>query len=293
MAAGLGAHFMFSVMVMLAKILSANHSVVEIAFYRNAIGTVPFLFVIFAFGRRDLLRLHTKPVLVISRAVLGTVSLTVTFFAYSLMPLAETTALLFASSLFIPVLAVIILRESVGPTRWSAVIAGFAGVIVMARPTGDVYVLGVAVALGAALLHAILQIILRYLGRFERPETISLYFFLVGTFITALAMPFVAVTPTVSEIPLLLGVGLSGAGAQWMLSVAYRHAPAAVVSVFNYTSIVWATLFGFMIWNEWPVPAVVTGAAIVIASNLLIIWREKRLASMSQVCLPDENSFLD
>jgi len=272
---------MFSVMVMLAKILSANHSVVEIAFYRNAIGTVPFLFVILAFGRRDLLQLHTKPVLVISRAVLGTVSLTFTFFAYSLMPLAETTALLFASSLFIPVLAVLILRESVGPTRWSAVIAGFAGVLVMARPTGDVYVLGVAVALGAALLHAILQIILRYLGRFEKPETISFYFFLVGTFITALAMPFVAVTPTVSEIPLLLGVGLSGAAAQWMLSVAYRHAPAAVVSVFNYTSIVWATLFGFMIWNEWPVPAVIAGAAIVIASNLLIIWREKRLASVS------------
>jgi len=281
MAAGLGAHFMFSVMVMLAKILSANHSVVEIAFYRNAIGTVPFLFVIFAFGRRDLLRLHTKPVLVISRAMLGTVSLTVTFFAYSLMPLAETTALLFASSLFIPILAVIILRESVGPYRWSAVIAGFAGVIVMARPSGDVYVLGVTVALGAALLHAILQIILRYLGRFEKPETISFYFFLVGTFITALAMPFVATTPTISEIPLLLGVGLSGAAAQWMLSVAYRHAPAAVVSVFNYTSIVWATLFGFMIWNEWPVPAVIAGAAIIIASNLLIIWREKRLATPS------------
>ena len=281
MAAGLGAHFMFSLMVLFAKILSANHSVVEIAFYRNAIGTVPFLFVIYAFGRRDLLRLHTKPVLVISRAVLGTVSLTVTFFAYSLMPLAETTALLFASSLFIPVLAVLILRESVGLYRWSAVVVGFAGVIVMARPSGDVYVLGVTVALSAALLHAILQIILRYLGRFEKPETISFYFFLVGTFITALAMPFVATTPTISEIPLLLGVGLSGAAAQWMLSVAYRHAPAAVVSVFNYTSIVWATLFGFMIWNEWPLPTVVAGAAIVIASNLLIIWREKRLASSS------------
>jgi drug/metabolite transporter (DMT)-like permease len=197
------------------------------------------------------------------------------------MPLAETTALLFASSLFIPVLAVFVLKETVGPYRWSAVFAGFAGVIVMARPTGDIYVLGVTVALVAALLHAILQIILRYLGRFERPETISFYFFAVGTVITALAMPFVAVTPAISEIPWLLGIGLSGAAAQWMLSTAYRHAPAAVVSVFNYTSIVWATLFGFMIWNEWPLPTVVAGAAIVIASNLLIIWREQRLASMS------------
>jgi drug/metabolite transporter (DMT)-like permease len=281
MAAAMGAFFMFSLMVLFAKLLSENHSVIEIAFYRNLIGTLPFLFVIFALGRRDIMQLHTKPVLVISRAVIGTASLIITFFAYSLMPLAETTALLFASSLFIPVLAVLILKESVGPYRWSAIVFGFAGVVVMARPTGDVYVLGVAVALSAALLHAILQIMLRYLGQFEKPETISFYFFMVGTLLTAIAMPFVAVRPTINELPLLLGVGLSGAAAQWMLSLAYRHAPAAVVSVFNYSSIVWATLFGFMIWNDWPTSTVVAGAVIVIASNLLIIWRESRRSSPS------------
>jgi len=281
MAAGLGAFFMFSLMVLFAKILSENHSVIEIAFYRNLIGTLPFLFVIFALGRRDIVRLNTKPVLGVSRAALGAASLMLTFYAYSLMPLAETTALLFASSLFIPVLAVLILNESVGPYRWSAIAFGFAGVIVMVRPTGDVFMLGVVVALGAALLHATLQIILRYLGQFEKPETISFYFFVVGTLITAVAMPFVAVKPTVSEFPLLLGVGFSGAAAQWMLSVAYKNAPAAVVTVFNYTSIVWATLFGFMIWNEWPMPTVIAGAVIVIASNLLIIWRESRHSSIS------------
>jgi len=281
MAAAMGAFFMFSLMVLFAKLLSENHSVIEIAFYRNLIGTLPFLFVIFALGRRDIMQLHTKPVLVISRAVIGTASLIITFFAFSLMPLAQTTALLFASSLFIPVLAVFILREVVGPYRWSAVIVGFAGVLVMVRPTGDVYVLGVVVALCAALLHAILQIILRYLGRFESPETISFYFFVVGTLLSAIAMPFIAVRPTIDEFPLLLGVGLSGAAAQWLLSLAYRHAPAAVVSVFNYTSIVWATLFGFMIWNEWPTSTVVAGAVIVIASNLFIVWRESRRPSPS------------
>jgi drug/metabolite transporter (DMT)-like permease len=198
------------------------------------------------------------------------------------MPLADTTALLFASSLFIPVLGVVFLKEFVGPYRWSAVIIGFAGVVIMARPTGDVYVLGISVALCAAFLHATLQIILRYLGRFESPETISFYFFIIGTIVTALALPFVAVTPVTSEIPLLFGVGLSGAAAQWLLSVAYKNAPAAVVTVFNYTSIIWATLFGWMIWNEWPLPAVIAGAAIVIASNILIVWRESRLMVNSQ-----------
>ena len=277
MAAGMGAHFMFSIMVMLAKQLSANHSVIEIAFYRNLIGSLPFIFLVFVLGRREILKLKTKAGWVGLRAVFGTVSLIVTFFAYSLMPLAQTTALMFASSLFIPILAVIILKETVGPWRWSAVAVGFAGVLIMARPTGDVYGLGITIALSAALLHASLQIILRYLGRYESPETISFYFFIIGTVLTAVAMPFVAVTPKMSEIPLFLGLGLSGAAAQWLLSLAYQQAPAAVVSVFNYTSIVWASLFGWMIWNEWPTSAVVAGATVVIASNLLIIWRESRL----------------
>jgi len=277
MAAALGAHFMFSIMVVLAKLLSENHSVIEIAFYRNLIASVPFFFAIFVLGRRGFLHLNTKPLLVGFRAVLGSISLPITFWAYSLMPLADTTALLFTSSLFVPVLAVLILKETVGPYRWSAVVVGFAGVIVMARPTGDVYVLGITIVMCAALFHATLQIVLRYLGRYESPETVSFYFFVVGTLITGAAMPFVAVTPTMEEIPLLLGVGVSGGIAQWLLTVAFKYAPAALVTVFNYTSIVWATMFGWMIWNEWPLPAVMVGASVVIASNMLIIWRESRL----------------
>jgi len=268
-------------MVVFAKLLSENHSVIEIAFYRNLIASVPFLFLVFALGRREILVLRTKPVLVGIRALIGTVSLTVTFTAYSLMPLADTTALLFTSSLFIPVLGVIFLRESVGPYRWTAVSVGFAGVIIMAQPSGDVYVLGVTVAMFAAFTHAILQIILRYLGRYESPETVSFYFFVVGTFVTALALPFVAVRPTLTEVPLLIGVGLSGALAQWLLSVAFKNAPAAIVTVFNYSGIVWATFFGWMIWNELPLPAVVIGGTIVIASNMLVVWRESRLGRIS------------
>jgi drug/metabolite transporter (DMT)-like permease len=201
--------------------------------------------------------------------------------AYSMMPLAEVTALLFTSSLFIPILGVIFLRESVGKYRWAAVVMGFAGVAIMAQPSGNVYLLGIAVTLCAAFMHAILQIILRYLGRYESPETVSLYFFVIGTFITAMAMPFVSVTPTTGEIPLLIGVGLSGAAAQWLLSTALKNAPATIVSVFNYSSIVWATAFGWLIWNDFPLPTVMAGAAVVIASNILIIWRESRLGKVS------------
>jgi len=285
MLAALGAFFMFTLMNVFAKLLSANHSVIEIAFYRNLIACMPFLFLVFVLGKRDILVIRSKPSVVGLRAVLGAISLMTTFAAFSLMPMAETTVLLFTSSLFIPVLGVIFLAEHVGPYRWGAVVVGFAGVVIMAGPGGNVTALGIAVAIAAALMHATLQIVLRYLGRFERPETVTFYFLVIGTLVMALPLPLVAATPTVAEVPLLFGVGLSGALAQWLLSHAFRNAPAAIVTVFNYSGIVWATLFGWLIWNDWPLPVVFAGAAVVIASNILIIWRESRQRSLSDAAV--------
>ena len=276
MIASMGAFFMFTVMNVFAKLLSANHSVIEIAFYRNLIACMPFLFMVCVLGKRAILVIRSQPAAVGFRAVLGAVSLVTTFAAYSLMPMAETAVLLFTASLFIPVFGVFFLKERVGPYRWAGVAIGFVGVVIMAGPIGNVNSLGVAVALLAALLHATLQVVLRYLGRFERPETVTFYFLVIGTLVTALPLPFVAVPPTMAEIPLLVGVGLSGAVAQWLISIAFRNAPAAIVTVFNYSSIVWSMLFGWMIWNEWPLPTVLAGATIIIASNALVIWRESR-----------------
>lgn len=281
MSAALGAFFLFTLMNVFAKLLAANHSVIEIAFYRNIVALLPFLVMVFLLGRRDLLVLRAKPFLVILRATLGAISLMVTFAAFAMMPMADTTVLLFASSLFIPILGVLILKESVGPWRWSAVLIGFVGVAIMAQPSGNVPALGIALALGAALMHAGLQIILRYLGGFERPETVTFYFFLIGTVVAALPMPWVASMPSTDEIPLLLGVGLAGAGAQWTLSIAFKNAQAAIVTVFNYSSIVWATLFGWLIWSEWPTTLVMLGAGVVITSNVVMIWRESRVRKLT------------
>lgn len=276
MLAAMAAFFMFTVMNVFAKLLSVRHSVFEIAFYRNLIACMPFLFMVFVLGKREILVIRSKPTLVGFRAVLGALSLVTTFAAFSLMPMAETTVLLFTSSLFIPMLGVFFLGERVGPYRWAAVAIGFAGVLIMAGPGGHMNALGITVAIAAALMHATLQIVLRYLGRYERPETITFYFLIIGALVMALPLPLVAVKPTLAEVPLLFGVGLSGALAQWLLTIAFRNAPAAIVTVFNYSGIVWATFFGWLIWNDWPLPQVLVGATVVILSNGLIIWRESR-----------------
>ena len=150
------------------------------------------------------------------------------------------------------------------------------GVALVANPSGDIHVLGIALALLAALLQAIMAITLRFLGGHEKPETISFYFFITGIVLTAPALPFIAQGPTIEHIPAIIGVGLSGALAQWCYSVALKHTPAALVAVFNYTSLLWALLFGWLIWSDWPSYLVLVGAAVIITSNLFILIRETR-----------------
>lgn len=283
MWAAAGAFLMFTIMNVFAKYLSAGHSVIEIAFYRNLVACMPFLAAVFLFGRREILQIQSKPRFIAARAVLGTVTLMTTFSAYALMPMAETAVLLFTSSLFVPVLGVILLRESVGPYRWTAVLVGFVGVAIMVNPSGETNTLGVTVALCAAFLQAVMSILLRHLGGHERPQTITFYFFVIGTLVTGLALPFVATAPSLEEVPLFFGVGLSGAAAQWLYSIALKHTPAAVVSVFNYSSLVWAMLFGWLIWHDWPMPVVFAGSFVVIGSNLLIAWRERQLLRATKV----------
>lgn len=282
MVASAGAIFMFSLMNVFAKYLSAEHSVFEIAFYRNVLACVPFLGAIFLFGQRDILVIRSQPHWIGLRAALGATSLVVTFAAYSMMPMAETAVLLFTSSLFVPVLGVLFLREAVGIWRWSAVIVGFIGVGVMVNPDGEINVLGALLAISAALMQAVLSIVLRHLGSHERPETVAFYFFVIGALLTAIPLPFVATRPALVEIPLFIGVGLSGAAAQWLYSIALKNTPAAVVAVFNYSSIVWAVLFGWLIWNDWPLPIVFAGSAVVISANLVIVWRERHLSRLQK-----------
>ncbi len=278
MAASAASFFMLNTMNVFAKLLSTHHYAIEVAFYRNFIAVIPFGIYIFLFGRRDLLKIHSRFDAIVLRSLVGTISLIATFKAFNALPMADAQALFFTSSLFVPILGYFLLKEKVGPYRLSAVLIGFLGMLVMVRPSGAVNLAGAGFAISAALMHAGLGTLLRVLGRTERPETVTFYFLLLGTAMTSLAMPFVATVPTWSDVPLLIGAGLAGGCAQMLLSVAYKYAPVALVTIFNYTGIIWATGYGWFIWGDWPGPPVWIGAGVIIASSMFIIWRENRLA---------------
>jgi len=278
MIAAMLAHFNFAIMNVFAKLLSGNHHVFEIAFYRNLIAVLPFLFMIYAMGKREILKIRGNARGIIIRSVLGTASLVATFGAVALMPRPGPWAFLLTSALILPAIGFFFLGEKVGWFRWSVIGIGFVGVLIMLQPQGELQMLGVALAIGAAILQAALQVVLRALGKVERPETVTFCFLLSGSLIAAIPMPFVLTVPTLEAVPFLLGVGASGALAQIFLSVAYKNAPANIIVVFNYSGIIWAPAFGWFIWNDWPTAPIWIGGLIVILSNSLIVWREANLA---------------
>ncbi|NCT41060.1 MAG: DMT family transporter [Alphaproteobacteria bacterium] len=272
----LTAFFLFSVMSAAAKFLSDTHHVAEIAFYRNAIFLLPLLFYIRSKKNKNLFKTD-KPKAVAFRAIVGSISLIVTYSAFAELPMADATVLLFASSIITPVIVHFALKEHIGIYRCVAILIGLSGVFLMAAPTGAVNPIGVVFALSAATMHAMMYSTLRYL-KTEDSLTVTFYFILAGVLIPGIFfMPFVA-APILNplELGLFLALGVSGGCAQLCLANAHRHAPASLIAPLNYTGLIWATGFDIIIWKTIPGWPVFIGGGIIIASSLFIIYRENK-----------------
>lgn len=269
------AFFFFAVMNAFARYMGESFNAVELAFWRNLLCVFPMGAYILLSGQKSAFTPNNIPA-VAFRAVIGTVSLCLTLGTFIVLPMADATAFVFSSALLVPIASFFILKEKVGPYRWGAVVVGFLGVLILVNPGGQVHTLGVSLALATAVSHTILQIHLRYLGKTENPLTTVFYFFAGGTFLAGLAMPFLGHMPAAADIPLLLGIGLSGFLGQICITHAFKYAEASVITVFNYSGIVWATLIGWAVWNEWPAVHIWIGSAIVISCNLFIFFRERK-----------------
>ncbi len=273
-ACALIAFLCFALTNALAKLLSDTHHVVELVFYRNLIVFVPLLIFILASRKFHLLKTN-KPIAVLSRALMATATLGVTFTSYKMLPMADATVLLFAASLVLPVLSFIFLKEHVGIYRWSAIIIGFCGVAIMVHPSGNTALLGTIAALTAAVMQAIMMTIARYI-KTEAPLTATFYLMALGTLLPAFAVPFFSSPFTPEDIPLLFGMGLTGGAAQLCVVYAFKNAPAAIVSIMNYTGLLWATGLDILIWKTVPGWPVFIGGGIIIISSLFIIYREHK-----------------
>lgn len=272
----------FSAMFFLVKLTAQRGvNVPEILFWRQAL-TAPVLFGWLAL-RGDLHRLKTQRIGGHAlRAAVGLSNLAIVFTATALLPLAESTTLGFAAPLFAVVIAAMVLGERIGPWRWGAVVLGLLGVVLIAQPGGHaVDPLGATLALVGAVLVAIINFQIRDLSRSEEPIRIVFWFGLFGFCATGLALPFYASAHPPTEWALLIGVGLTGLIGQLGLTGSLRFAPVSTVIVMDYSTLIWATLFGWLAWRHVPGASLWLGAPLIVAAGLLIVWRERLLGRIA------------
>lgn len=269
---------LFATLLTLVKLAGESGvALPEIMFWRQAVA-VP-LILLFLWRRDELRRLRTDRLWSHARrAGIGMFNMVFNFGAAILLPLAVSTTLGFTTPLFAVLLAALVLREHVGLWRWTAVVLGFAGVLVIAQPGGEpISAMGTAAGLIAAFFIAVINYQIRDLGRTEEPIRIVFYFSAFGSAMAALALPFFATAHSGEQWLLLLAIGAIGTMAQMLLAASLRHGAVAAVIVMDYTALIWATLYGWLVWDHLPPAATWLGAPLIVAAGLLIAWREHAL----------------
>ncbi|HEY2874861.1 MAG TPA: DMT family transporter [Reyranella sp.] len=211
------------------------------------------------------------------RTAMGTTSMVLGFYAVSMLPLADATALAFSQPLFSVVLAALVLREKVRWRRWSATIVGFIGVLVMVRPGSGSLQPGAAVALLNALASATSILLVRRLSDSEKPLMILTQFAIFSTLLLAGPAIWFWKWPSAWGWALAIGVSISATIGQYFWVQAFAVGEMSAVAPFDYLRLPFAVFVGWMIWSEMPVIWTYVGAAIVIASALYIAYRESQI----------------
>jgi drug/metabolite transporter (DMT)-like permease len=257
----------------LIKWLSNGYPAIELCFFRCAFGLIPVMLIVRHTGGVTALRTY-RPFAQFFRAAVWACSFMFSFLSLHFLPLADAIALSFLAPLFMTVLSMPMLGERVGVHRWGAVLLGLVGILVMARPSGEVFQIGVVFGIGAAVTWAVGSLSVRHLTRTETAPAITFYTHVFGAMILGLMLPFVWETPSGPAFLGMVVIGLLGGVSQFWSTQALSYAPASAVAPFIYTQMVWAVIFGYVVWGDVPTLHLTAGVALIIASGLYILHRE-------------------
>ena len=273
---------LFTLMAAMIKATSELVPPGEAVFFRSAFA-IPVILVWLAIrGELRAGLVAQNPGMHVRRGLIGTSAMGLTFFGLGILPLPEVTAIGYAAPIFTLVLAAFILGERIRIIRISAVALGIVGVLIMLWPRlggdlSDRATLGALAILAATLLRALVQIQVRQMVRTEQTSAIVFYFSLTASCLALCTLPFGWVVPPVWAVILLIGAGLMGGIAQILVTSSYRFGQASMLAPYDYASMVFAIAIGYFWFAEWPTLVMFAGALLVIAGNVLVIWRERQL----------------
>lgn len=255
------------------KFLGSQYSAIQIIFFSVLLG-FPLVTIMLMNDRSDG---HLRPVHPWWTAV-RTVSTVITgvsaFYAFSTLPLAQTYAIIFAAPLLITLLAIPILGEKVGLRRGGAIVVGLIGVMIVLRPGTVPLNLGHAAALAAAVFSSLASVIVRKIGQDERSVVLLLYPMMANFIVLGCALPFVYKPMPIEHVGMLGVIASFGFVAMLLIISAYRRAEAVIVAPMQYSQMIWATIYGYLIFNENLDIYTVVGATVIIASGIYIVLRE-------------------
>ena len=277
----------FTLMSAGVKTLSSVYPTGELVFFRSAFALVPLL--VWLAWQGDLINAVRTTNLPghLLRGLIGTCGMFAGFFALSYLPLPDAVAIGYASPLITVVLAALVLKETVRAYRWTAVVIGFVGVLIMLMPHLDASalarglsagpVLGAVFALFAAFCAAGATIQVRRLTQTEKTGAIVLYFSLLTTMLGLATIVLGWRLPGPAEVGLLVLTGILGGVGQILLTESYRYADTSLLAPFEYTTMIWALLTGWFLFAQLPQTTVVVGGVIVSAAGVFVVWRERQL----------------
>lgn len=274
-AYGLAAVCLLSLLDAVVKWLTDGYGAPQIAFLRYIIGLGLAVGMTWRRGGLGMLRTR-RPFAHALRSALNILTMMIFFTALKLLPLADCVALGFAGPLFMTLLSIPLLGERVGPRRWAALAAGFAGVLMMLQPTGSSFSWPMLLPLVAAFTYALGVIASRQLSRTESTTSIFFYYSLGVLLVTGAVMPWQWVTPSWADLGVFALAGVVGSVGQLCLTQAYRYGEVSALAPLEYTALVWAVALGYVVWGELPGWPVLAGTTLVIASSLYISHREAR-----------------
>lgn len=217
------------------------------------------------------------------RGVFGTTAMGLTFAGLGLLPLPEVTAIGFATPIFTVLLAAVMLGERIRIFRLSAVAIGLIGVMIILWPRfggaqmDQMATIGAMMILGATLLRSLVQIHLRQLVQNEHTAAIVFYFSVTASVLALLTAPFGWVVPSAGTLGLLIAAGLIGGVAQILITSSYRFGAVSMLAPYDYTSMLFAIILGYFLFDELPTAVMLAGSGLVICAGVLVIWRERQL----------------
>lgn len=266
---------LFSVGDAFVKHLSAGYPVPQLFFFNALFALIPILVLARRDGGRRQLATR-RPLVQLIRGVLGMTVGLGAFHAFSHLPMADVYAILFAAPLLTAGVSALFFGEKLDGAGWLAVLAGFGGVLITLRPSGDSYDTDALAALIAAAAFTGSGLVIRHWGREETPASFPFYGCLLGVVTMGAVLPFVFVPPTFQDLVLFLVGGLcAGSGLCCMLN-AFRLAPAPLVAPYHYSQMIWGVIAGLLVFGDEPTPAMALGSAIIIACGLYLLLRERR-----------------